>query len=460
MSKRIFAVVIAAVAMISVLAGCSGGQLSASQVVEKSQEKAADNYRMEATLDLKLSVAAGEGEDGAVSVDIPISLFYEAETDGELSHGEVTAEVSMVGQSQKTTSEFYTDGKDHFSTDDGSCWVRRDVNNIDFLGRISPESFSDAEVSYDKEAGTYTVNSSLGNLLKDKNFRKAVEKSLDEVEDLDIDEAIDNLEGGEVIMKFDSKTFNLFHCEIIDVRFAIEVEDAGVLVQAEVSLDAEIDFSDFGEIDEDDVSVPKTVKRDAEEEGTSSRNFIDGTVTAEIPQSDPADEILQQESDMAVPQISGDDTGAYNGVAFKTGVGDWNTTFGADGWEFETDSEGDFSFVIAHNAKYKGAELYLYGKDYVTDVAKESSIADVKTNGFYGYNIDASYSEGKPPMTWRGLTFGASGEDILAVYGAPRYSFTGELYTTYEYSITDDVEIVFYAYADGGLQSVNCYVWG
>lgn len=166
-------------------------------------------------------------------------------------------------------------------------------------------------------------------------------------------------------------------------------------------------ISDFGEISEDDVAVPKSVRRDAEKERTNSGNLIDGTWTAEIPQLDPAGE---------VPQVGRDVTGAYNGVVFKTGVGDWNTTFGADGWEFEMDSEGTYSFVVAHNAKYKGAELYLYSKGYMADTADVSSVTDVKANRFHGYRIDASYSEEKPPMNWRGGPLGR----MFWPYMAPR----------------------------------------
>ena len=78
-----------------------------------------------------------------------------------------------------------------------------------------------------------------------------------------------------------------------------------------------------------------------------------------------------------------------------------------------------------------------------------------------GYSIDVSSAENKPEMTWNGLTWGASAEDIVKAYGEPDDKYEGSVYDLYEYTTLPDIDSVikFYVYHsdshDTGLQQVD-----
>lgn len=86
--------------------------------------------------------------------------------------------------------------------------------------------------------------------------------------------------------------------------------------------------------------------------------------------------------------------------------------------------------------------MYLYNFMSDDNVFAE----EIETNGFSGYEIDATYAESYPDMTWNGITFGADGDAVVAAYGDADYVYECELYSAYTYSIFDDVELEFYVY--------------
>lgn len=49
---------------------------------------------------------------------------------------------------------------------------------------------------------------------------------------------------------------------------------------------------------------------------------------------------------------------------------------------------------------------------------------------------------------------------MKTVYGQPDYTYSGDMFTTYEYDIDSDTEITFYVYPDRGVQHVEVAVYG
>lgn len=108
--------------------------------------------------------------------------------------------------------------------------------------------------------------------------------------------------------------------------------------------------------------------------------------------------------------------GTYNGTVFSQGL-DVNT-FLSDGW---TCDDGDTGiFVAFENPKFDGVDLYLYSNK------SEIGLDDLKANGVYGYSMDATFarSASVPNMSFAGLTWGASRDDVVAKYGTPANEYT------------------------------------
>ena len=111
----------------------------------------------------------------------------------------------------------------------------------------------------------------------------------------------------------------------------------------------------------------------------------------------------------------------------------WDDTFGKDGFEFDSD-EGNFSY-FASSDDYEGVSLTVWF--YCLDDEKDVKVEDIKNDGMKAYIIDASHAENKPEMTWKGLTWGASAEDIIKAYGEPDDKSETSLYDSYRYEYGD-----------------------
>ena len=110
MKKKILAVILAIATVASLLTGCSLGQLSAENIITKSQEADNSNYRMEGDGDFPLNVTADGEDQGNMSINIPISISFEAEAANEQMHGTADMKVSFMGEKAATDMEFYLDG--------------------------------------------------------------------------------------------------------------------------------------------------------------------------------------------------------------------------------------------------------------------------------------------------------------------------------------------------------------
>ena len=82
-------------------------------------------------------------------------------------------------------------------------------------------------------------------------------------------------------------------------------------------------------------------------------------------------------------------------------------------------------------------------------------------DGIFGYDIDFGNADISviPNITWQGLTFGATVEEIIATYGEPSYEYNGTMYDSYTYEIADRTEIEFQVYDEEGLKSVRVSVY-
>ena len=134
----------------------------------------------------------------------------------------------------------------------------------------------------------------------------------------------------------------------------------------------------------------------------------------------------------------------------------WDDTFGKDGFEFNSDYGDEY---FAYSDDYEGVSLTVM----FYNVDDEKDVEDFKNDGMKSYTIDASHAENKPEMTWNGLTWGASAEDIVKAYGEPDDKYEGSLYDSYTYEYGDPridySVIIFEVYhsdsQDTGLQAVS-----
>lgn len=172
-----------------------------------------------------------------------------------------------------------------------------------------------------------------------------------------------------------------------------------------------------------------------------------GTLSACGGQKSQEPEVKEPEA----PITYEDQLGAYDGTPIPLNGGNWDI-LGDYGWEFTNDN--GMAYQIVKNPDYEDVELHLFNRNRA-DATRD----DIIVNGFYGYDVICAPGT-SVPMTWNGITFGASEDDIVAAYGNNHAQYEESDYTSYKYSIDEDTDLTFYVYPDSGLQEVRLDYYG
>lgn len=485
--KKKFLSLTAALTMGMVLAGCSvpgfgSGVSSARDVVEKYAAIMEESQNYHADMTMEFEIAA---KTQGMSIELPVSMSLSADVlDGNM-HGDMELSMSLWGEEMEQSTEVYVESGRHSSTtysydpDYDSWTVSEDEDNTGMalsFSKLDLSGFDDAVMEHDKKSGTYIITQSFKDFADTNEMYGMLEESygsMAESMSIDPDDILDGWEDAEVVYVFD-KDFYLLSVTVDGCEYSGKVEEDGIELDVCVDLGLTFEFSDYGKIKDSDVEVPEKVKDSAVPSITTDLGDENVNVDVNIGGDDTEDVSNENEWNMSaepenpgipvVPEepidpifsvdpIANDFLGSYNGIALTCSGDSWNDTFGADGWVFNND-DGEYGFMTAVNEKYQDADLHVY--NYNMDKATRNDIIE---NGVYGYSIDCSWSAASPNMTWGGLTFGATAEDVQSVYGEPDFMYTGSSYTSYEYEITDNIDIEFYIY-ETGLRQVEVKFYG
>ena len=442
-----------------------GKYKKAEDLIEAYTKEDHDNMKM----NMDIGVNAVISSDGT-EFKIPATLKGDMEVAKEASHGNMEMSVEFMGESQEMSYEMYTvkDGKDTVvytcdkETDEwtksSSDGVSIDVSALNEI--LENDAFKDADLSYKK--GEYTMTVSIEELLESKDIKDKISDLSDSVSSLGIDEdtvndMIKSAADSEMVYVFDDD-LNMTKFTIKEMKLETSMDQDGYSMDIEVELNATVECSDFGKVDEDDVKVPDEVVDEASE--SSSESFDDildagDADDADDESDDDDDYIVNDDVDRSDFKAKEDVLGSIDGKTLSVDS-KWDDTFGKAGFEFDSDEE-EYT-ISASSDDYESVYLYINGPDWDEEIVKAE---DIKKDGMGGYSIDVSCAEDKPEMTWNGLTWGASAEDIVKAYGEPDYKYEGSMYDSYEYSTLPDMDstIEFYVYHDDlydqGLQKVD-----
>ena len=180
----------------------------------------------------------------------------------------------------------------------------------------------------------------------------------------------------------------------------------------------------------------------------------------EPPELDEPEEKEQVVVSKDVPAVTEgtDDVGAINGIGIDAINGSiYGSSFGVAGFEFDREADVYEQYSVA--LKYKDDDnvmAHVFG----LDKSKTYSPEMIEVEGYYGYEIDVAKANKKPVMSFKGLTWGATVDEIKAAYGEPT-EYTYEKGDVVKYLTYKDGDIILQfkvydatAYFDGGLQAV------
>lgn len=408
--KKLFACLLALVMALSLTACWSGQPKTAGELLERNiTAQSENNFNVSGYFSMALNVDA-EG----VSIELPIDVAIDFDVYSDMAHGTMDLSGSILGADLSDTYEMYADAESVYSTaasDDG-VWTVSDANasDIDFNSMISnltaDDVFDDADMSYDKSTKTYTVAMKAEKLLDQELFGELFDLSgLLEDESM-VDDIEDVFGECPVTYLFDSD-YHLTKLSIADMSYEGEIEqDGDISLAVNVTVNIELNISKYGEIEE--IIIPDEILGNAVLEEDLELDPTDGNEEFLVY---PAGGVLGLAgAGDSAGTLTASIIGCYNGTLLIP------NTYSADLFEDKfqiTNGEGEYSFVVFDSID-GDTVLYLYDRD-------RTGLTENLANGIYGYTIHVYDLHGNknalPNFSFGGLTFGASYEDVMAVYG-------------------------------------------
>lgn len=490
-TKKILALLLAGTMAMS-LAGCSidlkRTPKTAPEVIEKYMANMDESRNYHVDMGMEFGIGAtGQG----ITLDLPITMDISADVLDDSLHGDMEMHIEFMGQEMDQKAEVYMVKEKKKATtylfdEEAGHWTvsEDDTNGADTaisISGIDPEAFVEAEMEYDKEEGTYIVTQSLADFAEAGDTYELlsdVYSGMAEMMSMDPDDFMEEWEDAEVVWVFD-KDFYLQAMNVTGCEFSDTIKEDGMEMDVSVSLALSYEFSDYGKITEKDVEVPDDIVKEAVPSVTLELEDVQADVEEEIDYDDrevstdePLDPMILQglpaETDEQAteepvemeepiseekPVTGGAQFGFLNGNVLTLQGDPWSI-FADDGWVLDTDNDGEYSFAVAGNPSYPDAQLYVNN-----EVMDHTTIADIEAKGIFGYTMDFMFSDGpRPDISWNGITFGASVDDVTATYGKPYSTYQGSMYESLSYEI-GDAEICFYVTPDKGLQKVSLNVY-
>ena len=455
------------------LAGCSlpfGGVKDTESLLEKVEKNMPKSSHLKADIDGDVVVGSEMG-----NISVPIKMNMDGDVVNQDAHINADVDMSLFGMSMNMKMEFYVDGDKVYeksiatmdSSNQSDGWVvSENKSNLSdlvvFKEDVRKALIEKAEFKKEKKGYSLTVDAKDIPVQSD-SFGFSDTLGTEESSDMKVEDGI-------IVYQFD-KDCVLSSMTWKDVKM-VEKNDSDT--QSSMVLNMTIEQSEINKIDKKAVKVPdkvkdSAVKKDDVKDDDSSLDLDDlsednSDDTSEEP-SDSLSDIFgtTEGTDETVTTTPSGNTmyGSINGVPLNAGKNDFDKTFGADGFTFNAEEDGKYSFTVMDSAKYENISLSLNHKAYGNGTATEK---EIRKDGFYGYDINCAFCDTRPDMEWNGLTWGASGEDIKKVYGEPYDISETNSFTTYSYKLSGKIDLNFMVYTSTdqpgtGLQGVSLAVY-
>lgn len=457
---KLFTLSLAAILAAGSLAGCGKKKEPevASAVIERYVDlmESTKNYHADMEMDFNIQTK-GQG----LSFELPIHMGLSADVLDDRMHGNMDLNLSLMGQDMTETYEVYIDGDTSYVQDFGSNkWTILENNEDDDSLAFA---FSDMEADDFKNAGLdvtndeYIVTQSFADFAASGDTYDMLEDvygGMTESLGIDSESFLKDWNTANIVYTFD-KDFYLLSAVVENCQYSGTVEDEGTTLDMDVSLDLSFKFSDYGKVEKSKVEVPEKIRKSAIRSEELELELKEEEIDEDL-LNQPAAPYDGEDVDPGFsvdPVVKDDVLGSYDGTPLSCLGDDWNI-FKNDGWELD-ENDGAFIFVTAENSKYEGVDFYVYNKNRADAVAE-----DILKDGCFGYDVNVSFGKTMPPMTWNGITFGASVNDVTAAYGESYELYQGTLCDSYTYDMGGETTITFYVYPDKGLQEVRVDYYG
>lgn len=348
--KKSFLVMIPAL-LCFVLAGCGlfGGKVKDTKsLLEKAEKNKVESCHLDGTLDMKISAGTEMG-----NMSIPMDLDMKGDVAGEYGHMNTELHMNFLSMDITAKSEIYMD-KDNLYEKTSGNFLSTEEKEKEAEWTVSPLKSSMASM-FGVESDTQKVLEEKGKFAEeDDGYSITIDAeelpSLNSFGDLsDMDTSEMEIEEGSVIYRFD-KDCVLSDMECKDV---VMKQDSDESVDTSITMNMKMNVSEVNQIKEKTCKVPADIKKSAKPKDDETTNLIpgldentDGDDGADIDMGTDTDTDNRSESTVTpenpvTSQPSGDTVyGSINGVPLVAGKNDFDATFGADGFTFRKEDDG------------------------------------------------------------------------------------------------------------------------
>lgn len=472
MKKRITGVL--AICLVLTMSGCGAINSLFSKepstpkgLMDVVHEKMADqNFAMEGKMTMDMSISFQ-----GTTLSFPIEFAVEGQFLGKDSHTEMTMNGEFMGESVTQTNEIYVSEDDTYKSENGGPWSKsptsEDGNMVDAMVSIieDVEVFDEAEME-DGDAG-YTIKMDITDIFTDELFEYITDAGESELMPGFSDFDPEMITDGKLTYQI-SSDYLLSGFQIEDFTFEMEDIEGNDGASFEMVMNVDMELSDHGKVSNSDVEIPEevldavnSVMEDNKESGEIDDSMIlpfassgdsesneDPNVTIddgmdnfmEKPSTDRVDGgDINPSTDSSTDSLRKDSVfGIYNGTPLVPGSMNYDTF--SEEFELDNYSEDELYGFLPMESKYNEyVDLYLYDK-------VKTGTVDGAKSGVYGYEMSILPGFGEdgvlPDISFNGITWGSSMEDVIAVYGEPDYKYSSTDYWSVSYDIeelnTDD----------------------
>lgn len=361
-------------------------------------------------------------KDGDESVNVPLNMNISGEVNGKLSHSVVDVTTSVFDDTVTSMTETYTDGDVGYSLDSTTnVWLKTDLSETNGAITTFVEQFYAADnfrkAKMKKMNDSYIIElkiSDLSNMSSMYELFNFGDLSGNELFNTDINKALVN---GKFIFTVDNQ-YRLTKITMQDVNYDISYTENDEIIDTSISMNMNVEFDKYNQVNA--IEIPSDVLELATE--VISHDNKSSSITP-----------VQNRPIVSGDAVNmGDYFGSYNGVNLcpgKSNIDNFN-----DDFYWKEDDLDFYSFIPMVYKNNDCVSLFLYDYDNSGNLGSALS-------AIYGYELSVMHgletSGELPSITFNGLTWGASYQDVKNVYGEPTFDYVdGKNYWSVNYDVS------------------------
>lgn len=424
--------------MVCSLAACgSSGPKTAEDVMRLVMENPADNYELSGEINMTVSMAGG-----GLSFEMPMDIEMTGAICGENSVAQSVVSASILGQDMEESVKAYVyDGQAYVLDSSTNAWSAGNQDTMDGVMELSglmnkfctPEQFAGADMEH--ADGTYTITASILDVLGEDGSAEFF--NFDGM--MPSDEASNDIGTAlsEGMLTYIINEDYQVESIVMDTTEGTQTyEEDGASYEGTVSLAMSFAFTNYGGVTDEDVTPPEealTAASSVEQDAVMDSSEESTETSDASANSEPTGVYTEHPAVSANVAAIGDYLGCYNGTNLVPGA--FTIELFEDEFYWDESDVGQYSFLPMTSRNNDYVDLYL--NDF-QDTGELPGLFEAVYS--YDFNIVSVYDESLPNVTFNGLTWGASKDDIIAAYGEPTYSYSDDSgYWSMEFDVTDIV---------------------